>query len=406
MRRWNRVLCVALSLFMVLGVAHSSQKTAYASELTNDSIRQKEAEIKKAQEEKKNLQNGLTNVKEMKKQLEASKANLASYVEQLDADLADVQNKINELKELITEKEKQIEEKAAELEEALAVQQAQYKAMKTRIKFMYEKGNVMYLELFFESENFSDMLNKAEYIEALSAYDRKMLDKYVEYAEYVNLCKESMEEEKAVLDETRASVEKEEAALNELISTKEQEIYKVSSDIQNKEEAIKAYEADIAAENETIRVLEAAVAEERRKLAEEQRRRYDGGIFAWPCPSYTRISDPYGNRIHPILGIQQFHNGVDLAAPGGSPILAAYNGTVVAADYTSAMGNYIMIDHGDSLYTVYMHASALYVSKGQEVSKGQTIAAVGSTGRSTGNHLHFSVRLNGNYVDPMSYIRS
>lgn len=406
MGRWNRVLCVALSLLMVLGIAHSSQKTAYASELTNESIRQKEAEIKQAKEEKKKLQSGLTDVKELKKQLETSKANLASYVQQLDADLTDVQNKINELKELITEKEGQIEEKTAELEAALAVQQAQYEAMKARIKFMYEKGNVMYLELFFEADDFSDMLNKAEYIEALSAYDRKMLNEYVEYAEYVNLCKESLEEEKDVLDETRASVEKEEEALNELISAKEQEIYKVSSDIQNKEEAIKAYEADIAAENETIRVLEAAVAEERRRLAEEQRRRYDGGIFAWPCPSYTKISSEYGTRMHPTLGVELFHNGVDLAAPGGSPILAAYDGVVVAADYTSAMGNYIMIDHGDSLYTIYMHASALYVSKGQEVSRGQTIAAVGSTGRSTGNHLHFSVRQNGNYVNPMSYIRS
>ena len=148
------------------------------------------------------------------------------------------------------------------------------------------------------------------------------------------------------------------------------------------------------------------VAEERKKLAAEQGRRYDGGMFTWPAPSYTRISDEYGNRIHPILGTQQFHNGLDMAAPGGSAILAAYDGTVVAAAYSNSMGNYIMIDHGDSLYTIYMHASALYVSKGQEVSKGQKIAAVGSTGRSTGNHLHFSVRLNGNYVSPWNYLRS
>ena len=146
------------------------------------------------------------------------------------------------------------------------------------------------------------------------------------------------------------------------------------------------------------------MAEEKAKLAAEQGRRYDGGIFTWPAPSYTRISDDYGTRIHPILGVQQFHNGIDMAAPGGSPILAAYDGTVVAAAYSNSMGNYIMIDHGDSLYTIYMHASALYVSKGQEVSKGQKIAAVGSTGRSTGNHLHFSVRKNGSYVSPWSYL--
>ena len=108
--------------------------------------------------------------------------------------------------------------------------------------------------------------------------------------------------------------------------------------------------------------------------------------------------------MHPTLKVEKFHNGLDMAAPGGSPILAAYNGKVVAADYSSSMGNYIMIDHGGGLYTIYMHASALYVSKGKEVSKGEKIAAVGSTGRSTGNHLHFGVRLNGQYVNPRNYL--
>lgn len=405
MKRWEKVLCVVLCLLLVLGVADKYKTTVYASELTNDSIKQKEAEISKAKEEKKALQSGLTNIKELKKELEASKADLANYVAELDANLADIQAKINELKTLISEKEEEIAAKTKELEEALAVQQAQYEAMKARIKFMYEKGDMLYIELVFSAESFGEMLNKADYVEMLSAYDRKMLDEYVAYAEYVALCREGLEEEKSVLDEAKAAVEKEEASLNQLIADKEQEIYQVSSDIQSKEAAIKEYEADIAAQNETIAALEAAVAEERKKLAAEQGRKYDGGMFTWPAPSYTRISDEYGYRTHPILGYQQFHNGLDMAAPGGSPILAAYDGKVVAADYSSSMGNYIMIDHGDSLYTIYMHASALYVSKGAEVSKGDKIAAVGSTGRSTGNHLHFSVRLNGNYVNPWNYLK-
>lgn len=399
-------MCVALGFALIFGMALRYPDTAFASELTNDSIKQKEAEISKAKEEKKALQSGLTNVKELKKQLEASKADLASYVAELDGNLSDIQAKIDELKALIETKEQEITEKETELETALATQQAQYEAMKSRIKFMYEKGDSLAMEVFFDSESFGEMLNRADYIEMLSGYDRKKLDEYVEYANYVALCKESLEEEKSVLDEAKAAQEEEEASLNELIATKEQEIYQVSSDIQNKEAAIKEYEADIAAQNETISALEKAVAEERARLAAEQGRKYDGGVFTWPAPSYTRISDDYGNRMHPILGIQKFHNGIDMAAPGGTPILAAYDGKVVAADYSSSMGNYVMIDHGDSLYTIYMHASALYVSKGQEVSKGAKIAAVGTTGRSTGNHLHFSVRLNGSYVNPWSYLRS
>ncbi len=404
MKQWRKVFCVVLCLLTVLGVAGRYETTAHASELTNESIRQKEEEINRAKKEKQELQSGLTDVKTLKKELEASKENLTNYVTELDGQLVTIQAKINELKTLISEKEEEIAEKGVELEEALRVQQEQYEAMKARIKFMYEKGDMLYLELMFEAENFGDMLNKAEYIEMLASYDRNMLDEYVAYTQYVALCKEELEEEKSVLDEAKATVEEEENALNDLISTKEQEVYNLSSDIKSKETAIKEYEAEIAAQTETIKALEAAVAEEKRKLAAEQGRRYDGGIFAWPAPSFTRISDDYGYRTHPILGIQQFHNGVDMAAPGGSPILAAYDGTVVAADYSSSMGNYIMIDHGDGLYTVYMHASALYVSKGAEVSKGEKIAAVGSTGRSTGNHLHISVRLNGNYVSPWNYL--
>ncbi len=405
MKRWKRVFCVLLSVLFCLGAAEPCQTTVYASELTNASIRQKEDEIKKAQEEKKAMQNSLTNVKDLKKKLEASKNDLAKYIAELDTNLATIQAKIAELKTQISDKETEIEKKEKELEEAIAVQEAQYEAMKQRIKFMYEKGDTLYLELVFASESFGEMLNKAEYIEMLSAYDRKMLDEYVAYAEYVALCKESLEEEKSVLEETKKTVEAEEKALNELIAEKTKEINTLTNDIRNKESAIAEYEADIAAQNATISALEKAIAEEKKKLAQANARKYDGGMFTWPAPSYTRISDDYGYRIHPILKVKQFHNGLDMAAPGGSPILAAYDGTVVASAYSSSMGNYIMIDHGDSLYTIYMHASALYVQKGAEVSKGQKIAAVGTTGRSTGNHLHFSVRLNGNYVSPWNYLR-
>ena len=404
MNRFKQLICVVLSLIMISLIAVQYSNVSYADELTNDSIREKEEEIKKAQAEKKKLQSGLTDVKKLKESLESSKADLSSYVTQLDQQLDEIQSKITELSNDIAIKENEISQKEKELDDAIAVQTAQYEAMKARIKFMYERGDTMYMELVFSAKSFGDMLNKAEYIESLSAYDRRMLDEYVAYTEYVSLCKEALEEEKSLLDETKKAQEEEEAALNELIEAKEAEINRLSSDISNKAAAIAEYEAQIAAENEEIKALEAAVAEERKRLAAEQGRRYDGGMFTFPAPSMTRVSDDYGYRIHPILGTQQFHNGVDMAAPGGSPILAAYNGRVVAADYSTTMGNYIMIDHGDSLYTIYMHASALYVSKGQEVSKGQKIAAVGTTGRSTGNHLHFSVRQNGNYVSPWKYL--
>ncbi len=403
MKRWKIFLCAIVLVIASVSLYGKGEK-AYANTLTNDSIKAKEAEIANAKKAKNELQSNLTNVKSIKESLENSKANLAKYIEELDASLAGVEAKIAELQQLISDKEAEIAEKEMELKEAIAVQKAQYEAMKIRIKFMYEQGDTFYLDMLFGSEGFGDMLNKADYIEMLSDYDRKKLQEYILNTEYVNLCKEALEEEKATLDEAKVAVEEEQAALNELIGEKEKQIKAVMGDISQKEQAIKEYEASIAEENETIKALEKAVAEERAKLAAEQNRKYDGGIFANPAPSFKRISDDYGNRIHPILNVPQFHNGIDMAAPGGSDIVAAYAGKVVASAYSGTMGNYIMIDHGDGVYTIYMHASALYVSAGTEVSRGQKIAAVGSTGRSTGNHLHFSVRVNGNYVNPHSYL--
>lgn len=377
---------------------------ARASGLTNDLIKEKEKEIENARELKQQMQSNLTDIKKVKEELEASKQDLAEYVVRLDGQLAAIQAKIADLKGQIEEKEEEIELTQEELEAAIEDQENQYAAMTKRIKFMYEKGDNLYMELLFSSKSFGDMLNKAEYIEMLSAYDRKMLDQYVETRELIELYKEQLEEERSFLEEAKAGVESEEASLNALIDEKKATIERVSDDIHAEEAKIAEYEAYIKEQNETISMLEKVVAEEKAKLAEESRLKYDGGMFKWPAPSYTAISSDYGNRPDPILGMEKFHNGVDMAAPGGSSILAAYDGRVVAADYSASMGNYIMIDHGDGLYTIYMHAAALYVSKGSFVIKGQNIAAVGSTGRSTGNHLHFSVRLNGSYVSPWNYL--
>ncbi|MCI8773311.1 MAG: peptidoglycan DD-metalloendopeptidase family protein [Lachnospiraceae bacterium] len=377
-----------------------------AEAVTNDAIQEKEAEIAEAKKEVEGLKSNLTDIEAVKKELEQSKSDLNAYVEQLDTELSNIQDKISEYNNLIAQKEYEIELTTQELNDAVTKQEEQYEAMKKRIKFMYEKGDSLYMELLFSATSLSDTINKADYIEALSAYDRDQLAEYVKTRELIELCKAELEAQREVLDEAKIAVEAEEVSVNSLIAEKEAQIVSVSEDISTKEAAIKEYEDMIAAENAEIMALEKAVAEEKARLAAENAnaRSYDGGIFAHPCPGYRRLSDDYGNRIHPTLGVEKFHNGIDLAAPSGTPIYAAYDGDVVAADYSSSMGNYIMINHGNGLYTIYMHCSTLYVSKGASVFKGQNIAAVGSTGRSTGPHLHFSVRLNGNYVSPWNYL--
>ncbi len=394
------LLCFLAGFFLT-----GSQGSISRAQITSDSIKEKENQIDAAEDEKKKLQQGLTDIKKMKEELEKSKDNLESYIVQLDANLNTVSEKIAELQSTIEQKEADIEAAAQELEAALETEQGQYEAMKVRIQFMYERGDNFYLEAILGADSFGEILNRADYFEELAAYDRRKLEEYMLNRQMIELCKEQLEQEREILKEAKAVQEAEQDNLEELINAKERQITAFESDINNKEAAIKQYEEDIETQTALISQLEAAVAEEKRRLLEESGEviTYDGGMFQWPAPSYTRISSEYGNRPHPTLGVVLFHNGLDMAAPGGSQILAAYDGKVVAADYSATMGNYIMIDHGDSLYTVYMHASALYVSKGDLVIKGEHIAAVGTTGRSTGNHLHFSVRLNGSYVNPWNY---
>ncbi len=401
-------LALVLALCGACLTVSATDALSVSAAVTAESIKEKENQISDAKAERDAMKSNLTDLKKLQDELKASKNDLNAYVQQLDASLSSIQANIDELNDKITEKENEIEETEQELEEAQKQQEDQYESMKERIRFMYERGDQAYLEMLIESGSFNEMLNKAEYIENLSQYDRNKLEEYITTTKMVKLTKEALEEEKITLDEAKADLAAEEASMQALINDKTSEINSLSADINNKEAAIKEYEASIAEQNSTIAELEKIVAEEKKQLEAQnkQARVYNGGMFTWPCPSYTRISDDYGNRMHPTLGVVKFHAGVDMAAPGGSSILAAYDGTVVAAAYSSSMGNYVMIDHGSGLYTVYMHASALYVSKGQEVSKGATIAAVGSTGRSTGNHLHFAVRLNGSYVNPWNYLKS
>lgn len=408
-----------LSVLMCVVLLLSTPSTVFAASTDSDDDEKREElenrknDLQDAQDEKDAIIGTLSDIKDQKADLEVAKDNLSDYVVELDGQLMTIQDKLTQLELRIAEKEREVSQIKEQLAAAEEDVEDQYASMKQRIKFMYERGNQTYVAMILGAENFSEMINKAEYIEELSNYDRDMLEQYQNTKEAIVVLKEQLEMEEEALRSSQMEATEKEGEMSDLIDQKQEQIRDYESDITNKEKAIKEYEAEIAAQNATIAALENQIAQAEAELRNKdvsgneipvETPVYSGGAFCWPAPSYTRISDDYGNRIHPILGVQQFHNGVDMAAPGGSPILAAADGTVIAASYSSSMGNYIMINHGGGLYTIYMHASALYVSTGQTVTRGQKIAAVGSTGRSTGNHLHFSVRRNGSYVSPWSFL--
>lgn len=405
MKKW--VITGCLTALLLLGFAGDVQASGTSlSGITSDSIKDMENQIDNAQSERDQLKNSLSDIKKLVEQLEQEKKDLKSYVAKLDQNMAEIEQKIAELKLRITDKEAEITEAEKQLDHALEVEAEQYEAMANHIRYSYERGESQLLDMLLGSDSLADFLNRSFYMEKVAEYDNQMLESFIQTREYVELCKQQLEEDKAYLEEAREGVEIEQAALEELLAQKEKELTAYEQRISSGEQSIEEYEAEIQAQDELISSLEKAVEEEKKRILASSGKvlTYDGGTFKFPLASYTRVSDDYGMRMHPTLFVEQFHNGVDFAAPKGTAIYAAYDGIVVAADYSSTMGNYVMIDHGGGLYTIYMHASQLYVKKDDVVSRGTTIAAVGSTGRSTGNHLHFSVRLNGEYVSPWNYI--
>ncbi|MBD5467293.1 MAG: peptidoglycan DD-metalloendopeptidase family protein [Lachnospiraceae bacterium] len=400
-----RCICIVLLAAFLLPQSEFESR-ASSNALTNEYIQGKEEEIRQIEQEQQALQQGITDTKALLEQLKQQQEDLYLYAQQVDAILLELDDKITLLNEQITLKELQIEQTKQELAEAQEVERQQYEAMKVRIRFMYEEGDAYYLEMLFSATGIADMLNKADYIEAVSEYDRRKLEEYILNEHLIEVCQQELEVQEAALQTQKDSVQAEREAQQALREQAAIEIASKQHQIDEEKETLEQQTAKLAAQTETIEALEAQVAAEKKRLQEanQPQQTYDGGAFAWPCPSTKTITSEYGWRRHPVLNYDRFHNGIDIGARHGAPILAAYDGKVVAASYTSAMGNYIMIDHGDGLYTIYMHCSQLYVSEGTYVVRGEQIAAVGATGLVTGAHLHFSVRLNGEYVNPLNYV--
>ena len=408
MRRSGKFLAAALSVALVLATPLSAQATKSG---LSDAKRKKtalEAEKKKTEQELKNL--------------EGLKSDTTAYVKKLDSSLESIGNELSKLNDDIDAKEKQIDTTKQELSEAKETEKSQYESMKLRIKYMYEKGDSTYVDLLMEAGSLSELLSKAEYITKISSYDRQKFDEYAATKEKIAEKEKALEGEHAELLTLQDETEAKQASVEKLLAAKQTELRNYETKIASAEGQISEYAKSIEAQENQIKSIEAEIKrkeEEARKKAEEEKKKAAaankaaqtyktvslGDIsFTWPCPASGRITSGFGSRKSPTKGASSNHQGIDISAPTGTSIVAAAAGEVVIATYSSSAGNYVMISHGGGVYTVYMHASSLLVSQGQSVKKGQTIAKVGSTGYSTGSHLHFGVRVNGSYVNPTKYV--
>ena len=391
----------ALGLVLVLAAGIPIQASSAATEkATEDAASTKS--LQEAQDEKAQLEKALKEAQSTIEDLKDSKGDIESKVTELNQQLIDISARITDLENQLTAKSEDIQETKDELAGAKEREAQQYADMKVRIQFMYENGQTSYLEALLSSRNISEFLNSADYIAQIQSYDRQKLIEYQDTVESIVNLEAQLEQEYTDLEALKSTVESNKATVAAMMRQKESELADISGDIEDAQSDADYYAAEIQAQEELIAAIKRAEAEKAAAGVEEHP--YTGGAFRWPCPSSTRVTSDYGTRVSPMSGASSNHKGIDIGASAGADIIAAADGTVTAASYSSAAGNYVMIDHGGGLYTVYMHASSLLVSPGQTVSAGDVIAKVGSTGISTGSHLHFGVSLNGSYVSPWSYL--
>ncbi len=404
------------------GQGGSASKSPEQDARDAEDLQDIEASRKKIEENKERLselQSERGSIEDTLDALNGLKADTVAYIEELDSQLSVINGQIAEIESMMTDTEAEIQLTEEELSLAQASEKEQYSSMKLRIKYMYENGSINSLDMLLGSGSFSELLNRAEYMREVTEYDREKLSEYKETVSLVRQKEEELSLEYQSLSELADENESAKADIEALQADKQAEltaynerINEAGADLSSMQASLEEIQAAVAAEENNIAAIEAEMRrreEEARKQAEASGESYEtvsiGDIsFIWPIPGASRITSEFGGREAPTEGASTSHKGIDIGAPTGTPIIAAASGSVVISTYSASAGNYIMINHGGGVYTVYMHMSSLSVSVGDEVSQGDTIGLCGSTGYSTGPHLHFGIRVNGSYVDPLGYV--
>ena len=390
----NSVMILLLMVAMFTGM----ELPIYASE--NEEIKQLEIERQQTLEMIEGLKSSINSVQEDIDDLTIEKNGIQSYIKSLDGQINILTNEILDFERKIEEKMICIEETKISLEQAKIVCEQQYEAMKLRIRYMYENGKSNMLEMFIGSSSMADMLKQATFMEAVYTYDRNMLDEYTAIKDEIAMKETVLEAELYELELMQAELTAQKDKMDNIINLKKGELTVKANEINDALVDQKEYKEQLEQQEKLLDEIEEEIA----KAANPDQ--YTGTItgFIWPCPDYKRISSYFGPRPQPVPGASTNHKGIDLTAPYGTAILASASGTVTTSTHSNSAGNYIVIAHGNGISTVYMHCSSLLVSVGDNVEQGEVIAKVGSTGFSSGNHLHFGIIKNGTYVDPLGYI--
>lgn len=374
MKRFNALLALMLVAVMLMtGIAFA-----------NDELKRRERELEELKQKMEALDAELDANQDLQSETNQK-------IRNINADVKKLEDEILTLNEEIKITEQNIVVKVEEIEATELTISEKNHLLNDRLRVMYKTGDIGYLEVLFGAEDFTDLLSRIDMIQKILIHDQNLIQSLKDQRDLLETKKielELVKDELLVLFKSKVSKQDDlEIALNNLIVFKNQ--------LKNDEAAMKEIEEQFLEEadelTEIIKNLE---------LAPE----YVGGVMLWPVPGNFTITSPFGNRLHPITKEYKMHTGLDIDGSMNTPIVSAQTGTVVYANWFGSYGKTVIIDHGGGHTTLYAHLNDILVSVGSVVKKGDMVAKMGTTGVSTGTHLHFEVRINGEYVDPYPYV--
>ena len=348
-------------------------------------------DINKLQKDKDEINKKIELTKSQKTQKEKEKKTLSNQIIELENKLCASEEELESVEELLSDLEGKVAVTQREYDRAVSDAEKQRELLNKRVRVMYQNGTMGYLSVLLNSNSFSNFISRMDLLRKIINYDVNVLKERKTFKDLVNDKKIQLENEYKETEKVKTVLCEKKKEVETIQETKKETLKKVYKDL-------------VELEKLEDKLLEESAELTKKILALQTSDKYVGGDMAWPAPGYTAISSYFGNRPHPILKVNKLHTGVDIKVPLGKNIVAANDGKVIFSGTYGGYGKAVIIDHGGKTSTLYAHNSKLLVKEGDVVVRGQTISLCGSTGLSTGPHLHFEVRINGSPVDPLPYV--
>ena len=380
----RKILCIVLAFIIICTYI----TVVYAKDNNTNS------NLTDLQTQQQDIQNQLEESNQQLQEVQSQLSENLQQIEKLDEKIRESENKIEELDTQVKQLQEEIVTIQSQLEVAEKTYEKQKEIMEKRLVAIYEAGDTRYIDVLLNSSDLSEFLSNYYLITEIATIDKNLLDEVASEKKDIELSKQKLQNNQKSLATALQTQTQTSTVLQNTKTLRENYISRLSDEE-------KAKQAQIDEMTEQYEDINNQILELAKQGLDTS---YIGGVLAWPVPGYTKITSNYGMRVHPITGQYKLHTGVDISAPIGADFVAANDGIVTKAEYNTAYGNMVVIDHGGGISTLYAHGSEILVTVGQTVKRNESILKVGSTGYSTGPHAHFEVRINGVVTNPIEYI--